>query len=203
MRNSFLQRHSIHKLTVLDAEFMTFKSEHELHLEALRTERFFLRQFQWTGISSETELIPEIISEHDKFGVPRHRLHGDMICEGNNRMYIIDLGRTLAIGDVDTVKIAHTLRDFEKKFEPIMSVGPRASTSEIQKLELAIQVPVDSTENVRHETYAGSDKKIIDTQKLQPISVTSGIEEYRIVIDENVTPNRGHGISWDIKSRLT
>jgi hypothetical protein len=96
-----------HTYTVLDGRWMSIRTEHRFHLEALRRERFFLRPYMWDN-EVGIEKLPIIKTGRNPSGTSSHRLQGPVIAgQRGSRLALIDLGRVFDVGEPETLEIEH------------------------------------------------------------------------------------------------
>jgi hypothetical protein len=105
--HAFTKVRASHLFEVLDDSCTTFRSEHQYEIRAELRGRFFQRRFMWTGSDDDEQ--PALESTYDMWGYPMHKIHGPVIREGVWRIVLVDLGRTLEIGDGDNLHFHHSL----------------------------------------------------------------------------------------------
>lgn len=105
--SAFIARKVAAAFVALDHRASTVRTEHRFELEARRPDRFYVREYTW--VSEEgTEKAPEVHSGKEKNGARSHRLHGPVLVgPESERIAVIDLGRVLQEGDVETVELEH------------------------------------------------------------------------------------------------
>lgn len=136
---SFLFCKVDHHLEVVDRASMTFRSEHKFLIQAKEPSRFLHRGYFWTGSGAEREPVPELVSEVDDWGFPRHRIHGPVIVEGNERTLVVDLGKILDVGEQTTVHFRHKMKDLKGTFQPMLQVSPSSQVRD--QITLKVTIP--------------------------------------------------------------
>lgn len=180
-----------HTLEVLDDSCTTFRSEHIFLIQAQLRSRFFNRRFSWTGSDDDEEPILE--TTYDKWGHPMHKIHGPVIREGPWRIVLVDLGRTLEVGEEDLLHFHHRLRDLNGKFEPYLEHSPKPGT---KKIVLKVILP----ESLAHDVVF--DERMFDTDKVmhsEPLSGNSLDATRKLFAREIPNPvqlNRAYRIRW-------
>lgn len=146
-----------HEMRVLDASAMTIHTRHRYDLRCIATTRFFQRRFTWTGTGIEAQ--PVIEPAEDEAGHRMHNLHGPVIREGNNRnLMVVDLGRTLDVGDEVSVEMSHRFVDTGGKF--VRYVGQKAPAG-MRSLDLRLLLPPALPAQVRSARQSdGSDHSV-------------------------------------------
>ncbi|TDO14928.1 hypothetical protein EV580_3066 [Mycobacterium sp. BK086] len=136
-----------HEMLVVDESSMTIITNHTVHVRALRAERFFERIYCWTGSGVEKD--PKVLSKLDDLGHV-HKLHGPVIRNGSERIYLIDLGRRLAEGEEEIIEFEHTFVDVGRTFVPFL--GHRAKPG-LRDLQLRVLLPDKDRRSVRKECW--------------------------------------------------
>jgi hypothetical protein len=150
-----------HQFEVADHGSTTFRSEHKFDLEALQPNRFFVRNWFWTGSGVEKEPIPEVLSPIDKWGFPRHRIHGPLVIENRSRIIVVDLGRTLAVGETDQIHFLHKMKDLEGSFRPTFQISPSAEVME--RIVMRLVVPSWKNLRVKFTKFSMKTKEPLET----------------------------------------
>lgn len=196
---SFRFREVEHQLEVVDLGWTTFRSEHKFWLEAKQPARFFVRDFFWTGSGAEKEPPPELVTEVDVWGFPHHRVHGPMLVEGESRVLVVDLGRTIGKGEVEVVEFRHRMKDLGKTFNQVLS---SESTSEIVKrLALRMILPRDASQRVRYLSVTTDTKKVIDSREVTAVPLEDGRMLFEAVILNPKKKNLGHKLQVEHNER--
>lgn len=183
-----------HQLEVVDRNSTTFRSEHKYWLKASRPERFFIRQYSWSGAGVEREPVPEVVTSVDKWGFPKQRIHGPLLCEDKQRTLIVDLGRTLSEGEEEFIHFRHKMKDLNRKFEPRLSAKP--TTKVTNQILLRVTLPAWDELNVRYERFEGGTKKIVASSELMPTNSENGRLTFETTILNPNEDNCGHKIEW-------
>ncbi|WP_459975243.1 hypothetical protein [Nocardioides pyridinolyticus] len=103
--------------------------------------RFYERRYRWTG--SPTRVIePEVLSSS---GAVRHKLHGPVLREGDDALFLVDLGQTLAANRKVEISTRNQLLDEGGTFQPYLRHRISASTG---ALTLRIRIPPETFVNV-------------------------------------------------------
>jgi hypothetical protein len=123
-------------MLIVEPSSRTIRTWHEFKIRACRRERFFERQFTFSGGGIEKE--PVITSGVDELGHARHKLHGPVIREGKERLMLVDLGRWLEPEEVEVVQIEHTFIDPEGRFEPFLGAFVKP---ECQRISIEVLLP--------------------------------------------------------------
>lgn len=161
IQGGLIVREVHHSLEVLDDNSTTFRSDHSFTVEAEIPSRFFVRSYRWTG-TDETDT-PELDSAYDIWGHPVQRLHGPVIREGQTRIVLVDLGRTLQVGEIERIRIRHSLRDFGKSFQPRLG---RQARPGLQQLTLTVTLPAPLADNVIYQESEVDSRKVLETEIL-------------------------------------
>jgi len=197
MDDGFTRREVSHHLTVVDPSFMTIKSRHTYVLVADRQSRFFQRRYSWTGSGDETP--PVVSSGIDQMGHRNHKLQGPVVSEKDNgRLLVVDLGRTLAKGDSETVVIEHSFVDTGQTFKPYM--GHLAYTG-CKKISIAVSVPKNLSVTAEFEVRKGSSDHSSAREVLEGLPEQDDLLElvrFEKVISKPV-PGEHYAIVWTAK----
>lgn len=191
---SFAFCKAFHHLEVVDRASMMFRSEHKFVLEATAPSRFFYHDYFWTGSGSERETLPEVVSEIDDWGFPQYRIHGPLIVEGNARILVVDLGRTLAVGEQATVHFHHKMKDLKGTFKPMLRVRPSSVVRE--ELTLKVTVPNWDGLEMHFRQFTHDTEKVIVSRKVEPENSEGGrLTFVEIIVNPN-SGNLGHKLEW-------
>jgi hypothetical protein len=194
--DNFITHSAQHVLEVIDSRSTTFRTKHILIVSPTTAARFYVRRFDWTGATGPDEPLPEVVTEHDVWGTPKHKIHGPLVTQGIERIVVVDLGRTLARGEREKLVFSHTLKDFGGSFQRVLGVRPDAEESEIENLELTVTLPANGSVNVRYEKYQAPDH-VLDVTKLEPTIDGDGRLSYSIKLPSPQRDKFGHRITWD------
>lgn len=191
---SFLFCKADHHLEVIDRASMTFRSEHSFLLEATVPSRFFHHDYFWTGSGAERETLPDVVSEIDDWGFPQHRIHGPLIVEGNARILVVDLGRTLRPGEQTTVHFHHRMKDLRGTFKPMLQVRP---SSQVRgEITLKLTVPNWRGLEVNFRQFTHDTEKILASHKVEPKELNDSRLEFEATIVNPNSGNFGHRLEW-------
>lgn len=184
-----------HTLEVLDDSCTTFRSEHVFLLRAELRSRFFLRRYKWTGSDDDQE--PELETTYDKWGHPTERIHGPVIREGQWRIVVVDLGRSLEVGEERTLHFRHRLKDLNGKFEPYLGHSPKPGT---QHISLKVILPPSMSREVVYDDRVLDTENVVEAQPLvgKPVD---GKVVFEKEIPSPAQQNRGYRIRWHIGAR--
>ncbi|MBY3102240.1 hypothetical protein HFO69_31830 [Rhizobium laguerreae] len=183
-----------HHLEVVDRASMTFRSEHRFLLEATVPSRFFHHGYFWTGSGAERETMPEVVSEIDDWGFPQHRIHGPLIVEGDARILVVDLGRTLSPGEQTTVHFRHRMKDLKNTFKPMLQVRPSSSVRE--EITLKVTLPNWSGLDVNFRQFTHDTEKVLVSRKVNPQESDASRLVFEVVIVNPNSGNLGHRLEW-------
>jgi hypothetical protein len=184
-----------HEFEVLDDSSTTFRSQHNFLVRAELRGRFFQRRYQWTG--SDEDERPTLETVYDMWGHPQHNIHGPVIREGRWRIILVDLGRTLEIGDQDVVHFHHRLRDLNGKFQPFLGNSPKPGTKYIT---LKVILPLSLAHDVFYDERMLDTDNVIATKELQGVPVDGKVQFVENIPDP-VQLNRGYRIRWTRQPR--
>ncbi|RWX40280.1 hypothetical protein EHH54_13165 [Rhizobium leguminosarum] len=191
---SFLFCKVDHHLEVVDRASMTFRSEHKFLIEAKEPSRFLHRDYFWTGSGAERETLPEVVSEVDDWGFPQHRIHGPLIVEGNARILVVDLGRTLTVGEQTTVHFLHKMKDLKSTFKPMLRVRPSSLVRD--QITLKVTVPNWSGLEMHFRQFTHDTEKVLVSRKVEPQELEGGRLAFEVVIVNPNGGNLGHKLEW-------
>ena len=182
---------SDHLLEVLDDNSTTFSSRHIITIRAEIPSRFFVRRYSWTGMDhADTH---EIVCRHDLWGHPVHKVHGPVIREGVARILVVDLGRTLEIGELETVHIRHHHRDFGGTFEPFLAARARPGN---QKLTLTVNLPKRLADKVTYRESMMDTNNDVDVEPLVGTESQVGKVFFTRTIQPPAESNRRYSLCW-------
>jgi hypothetical protein len=170
-------------------------TEHLYFLRAVGRSRFFARKFVWTG--GDIGELPELMTPFDKWGYPTQRIHGPLIKDGQFHIMLIDLGRTIEVGEDVEVHFRHNLKNLNATFKPFFGHG--LSLGGTEHISLGVVLPVKMQKKVTYNIYIKDSNEPLDTPEiLHPIYVNSEYVKYEKSID---TPpdqtNRMMKIEWE------
>lgn len=183
-----------HHLEVVDRRSSTFRSEHSFRIRANVESRFFVRDYFWTGSGVEREKPPEIVSEVDVWGMPMHRMHGPLLVEGNFRILVVDLGRTLGVGEEETVIFRHQMKDLDGTFKPFFRFKP--STQIRDSLDIRLTLPPWTGLKCFYRKFTHDTEKVVHSEEM-PLH-ENGFGKFSIH-KQVVNPserNMGHVLEW-------
>lgn len=187
--------HSVeHQLEVLDWNSTTFRSEHIFKVEAAVPSRFFVREFSWTGSGVEREPLPEVISDIDKWGFPSHRVHGPMIIEDDMRTLVVDLGRTMKVGEVETIHFRHRMKDLAGTFKPFFRVRPSRDIS--QSLIFRVILPDRPGVRMEYKCFPRENEDTTPATMLEAARVENGKQIFEKAIVNPSEDKMGHKLEW-------
>lgn len=188
-----------HQLEVVDRSSTTFRSEHKFSIEATLPSRFFIRDFFWTGSGQEKEPVPEVVSEIDTWGFPIHRIHGPLVREGNSRILIVDLGRTIGIGEKELVHFRHRMKDLEGTFRPFFKVKPSSKIRD--SLVLRVVLPEWEGLRVLYRRFTHDTEKVVETEEIKP----TRNENEKLCFEKQIfnpsVQSMGHKLEWSHQER--
>ncbi|PDS43174.1 hypothetical protein CO662_20665 [Rhizobium anhuiense] len=191
---SFRYRTVEHQFEVVDRGSTTFRSEHKFDLEALQPSRFFIRNWFWTGSGAEKEPIPEVLCEIDKWGFPKHRIHGPLVIQNRNRIVVVDLGRTLAVGETDVLHFRHKMKDLEGSFEPRFQISPTAEISE--RIVIRLVLPDWKGLRVEFKKFSMVTKDVLATSASTATRSMAGRVNFEEVVDGLADRDVGYRYEW-------
>ncbi len=152
-----------HRLRVVDMSGMTIRTWHRFELEAKLPTRFFERRSRWTGHGVEKP--PNVSSVRSDMQTKRHRLHGPILREGEWRIMLIDLGRTLEKNDTETVAFSQLYIDAQGSFKPFLGATAKDGT---RHLELVVELPLSYRGDVYFDTRKPGESSLESRDKLVP-----------------------------------
>ncbi len=168
-------------------------------VEATLPSRFFVREYYWTGSGVEKEPVPELVSDIDAWGFPLQRIHGPLIVEGQARIVLVDLGRTINVGEQETLVFRHKMKDLGGSFRPFLRVRPTKAIENV--LRLTVVLPEWSGLRVQYLRFTHDTEKVIESEEIMGRSACEG----RLVFEKEIfKPNRnnmGHRIEWTHSSQ--
>lgn len=112
--------------------------------------RFYERRFNWTGTTTQWTT-PEVSSSTD--GV-EHKVHGPLLNEGNDKLFLIDLGCYVAPNRAIEISTCQKLLDEGRSSRPHLQHAIRRS---IGKIRLAVRLPHNLATNLRAVYASNSD----------------------------------------------
>ncbi len=183
-----------HHLEVVDRASMTFRSEHKYLIEAAAPSRFLHHGYFWTGSGSEREIPPELISEIDDWGFPKHRAHGPLIVEGDSRILVVDLGRKLDVGEQTTVHLLHKMKDLKGTFKPILRIRPSSLVRD--EITLKVTLPNWSGLKMNFTSFTHDTENEVVPRTLTPLELEGGKVVFEEVIVNPDSGNFGHKLEW-------
>ena len=196
LRQAFVMPSVTHTFDVVDEASTTFRSEHVFNVKAAIRTRFFMRQFFWTGGGTTQEAPPELVCDLDRWGFPKHKIHGPVIVESKSRTLLVDLGRTVEIEEFETIHFRHKLKDLAGSFEPHLAHTPKAGT---EIITLNVSLPASLAGKVYYEEVTVDTDSVIDGHQLQPTLEEDGRAHFSMTVNDCKTANRQYRIVW--KSR--
>lgn len=191
---SFLFCKANHHLEVVDRGSMTFRSEHTFLLEAAVASRFFHHEYFWTGSGAERETLPEVVSEIDEWGFPQHRIHGPLIVEGNKRILVVDLGKTLQPGEQAVVNFRHRMKDLKGTFVPMLQVRPSSRVRD--HIKLKVSVPNWRGLEVKCHEFASDTEEVLVSRKVPPQQLSPSRLAFEVEILNPSSGKSGHKLEW-------
>jgi hypothetical protein len=173
---------------VIDAGSVKHENEFQCLFRAVQQTRFYERRYRWTGSGPEHN--PKILSGIRPDGTPIHRRHGNVIHAGEARIYLVDLGRDLAIGEEETIHTREKFIDSVGQFLPFSSYAVRKP---LNRLEMRVSLPPELAKNVRFETH-----DLISNRATQPPTpLTRDLElGYFIYKIDSPAVGRNYSIHW-------
>ncbi len=132
------------RYTVLDPASTSF---HLICTRAFRARarlRFHEVRYRWTG--SGVERAPEVIVDEDDPTTDLHRVHGPIVRSGEDRIFLVDLGRDIARGEEATVKYGQALIDRHGTCQPFHRMAVRHP---LDRLVMEVVLPAELQSNVR------------------------------------------------------
>lgn len=196
---SFRFREVEHQLEIVDRGWTTFRSEHKFWLEAKQPTRFFVRDFFWTGSGAEKEPVPELVSEVDVWGFPHHRVHGPMLVEGESRVLVVDLGRTIGKGEVEVVHFRHRMKDLGGTFNPVLASLP--ATEIIKRLAIRLILPRGAPQKVMYYSVTHDTNKVVDSREVAAVTLEDGRLLFERIVLNPKKKNLGHKLQWEHHER--
>ena len=150
--------------------------------------RFYERRFRWTGTTDHL-IAPEVLSETD---AGRHRLHGPVVRENDDAVFIIDLGQTIAARRKVEIITKHNLLDEHGTFQPYLR---HRVSSETANLTLRVILPPESLASAKPFVLSAASMARHDVPKSIRVSEESDLGTYSI---EVTRPRVGYvyGIEW-------
>lgn len=133
-----------HLFEILDGSGTVHKSTDTYLIRANQRLRFHERRYRWTGSGVHKD--PVILSGYDASGRQHHRLHGPVVRHGEWHIFLVDLGRDLAVGEEETVKFEQKFIDEARTFNPFHNVSIRQPRGYV---ELRLKLPEALAINVR------------------------------------------------------
>jgi hypothetical protein len=183
-----------HHLEVVDRRSTTFRSEHIFKIRANTKSRFFVRDFIWTGSGEIREKPPEVVSAVDIWGIPKHRMHGPLLVEGSARTLVVDLGRTLSVGEEETVCFRHEMKDLKGTFKPRLRMKP--STEFLECLDMRVTLPQWAGLRCLFREFSRSNDKVLGTEKIEGKRDSAAkISFHKQIVNPN-EKNVCYGIEW-------
>lgn len=126
-----------HRLRALSSDHRTLVTQHEFRLRASRATRLFQRRYAWSGTGVENR--PVVDPNTDPIGHATHRLLGPVLYEPeNSRLVVVDLGRTLEVGEEVTVRISHRFVDTGGTFNRFLG---HTAGDDCEGLTIAVMLP--------------------------------------------------------------
>lgn len=174
---------------VCDVSSSKHENVYQLNFRALQKNlRFVERRYEWTGAGPPRK--PEVLSGIGTDGTITHRLHGDVISDSAGRIYLIDLGRDLAIGETETIRVKETFVDNAGQFQPFLRHFVRQP---LGCLELRVSLPPELQQNVRKEIRELATNAM--TEPATPLTEQEDSDCFVIRVDK---PQVGHSyaIRW-------
>lgn len=110
-----------HHFQVIDDSALTVKTQHQYRLKCVRSSRFAIVRYEWTGHGPER---PPKVSR-PAFAAPGEplvrtlgspRVHG-----GSGRYLVLDLGRVYTPGEFTSFQVDHFFIDTSQSFSPVMT----------------------------------------------------------------------------------
>lgn len=189
----FHRRSVEHALEIQDVSSRTIRSLHTWHLVSHRPSRFFERRYEWTGTGIEKD--PLVLSGKDPLGHARHRLHGPVIRDGITRIYLVDLGRTCAIGEEELVQVEHLFVDVEGTFRPFLTHKANEGCEEIR---LRVAMPLEIATVVRSDMIPNGSTTPLSSDVMAPTALGGRMNLYEYTYHIR-TPILGttYRITWD------
>ncbi len=138
--------------------------------------------------------MPEVVSEIDDWGFPQHRIHGPLIVEGDARILVVDLGRTLSPGEQTTVHFRHRMKDLKNTFKPMLQVRPSSSVRD--EITLKVTLPNWSGLDVNFRQFTHDTEKVLVSRKVNPQESDASRLVFEVVIVNPNSGNLGHRLEW-------
>jgi hypothetical protein len=183
-----------HHLEVVDRRSTTFRSEHTFKIIANVESRFFVRDYTWTGSGVEREKPPEVVADIDVWGMPSFRMHGPLLVEGNSRIMVVDLGRTLGVGEEEAVTFKHHMKDLAGTFRPFLSIKP--STKIRDRLDLRLTLPDWRGLKCFYRRFTHDTEKVVFTEPMTLEPTGDGkISVHKQILNPS-EQNMGHVLEW-------
>ncbi len=192
----FVQVNVQHELQVYDRSLMTMRSEHILHLRARRPSRFFERTFSWSGTGIEKD--PKVRSGKDALGHATHRLHGPLVRNGEERIYLIDLGRRLKPGEEEIVEVEQWFIDAGRTFQPFLGHTARIGC---EGIDLRVRLPDSLKAQVHEERRRPGVHMPYRREPLLPMDRPGnhGYHDYKVNVSDP-EPGVNMRIAWRVES---
>lgn len=177
-----------HHYEVLDDASTTHRAEDTYWLRARSWFRFFEHRYRWTG--SGVERPPRVLPSSDDVHSAYYRIHGPLIRDGENRIFLIDMARDVAPDEDVTVRFEQDLIDHHETFEPRLRKTIRTP---IDKLILQVLLPPALRANVR----ATVRDLVTEAPAAAPVALAPEGDEgvFRYEIDSPVVGQR-YAIEW-------
>jgi hypothetical protein len=183
-----------HALEFVDIDLRTARNLASFDLEALRPERFFRRSYSWSGVGVEKP--PQVLSGRDPLGHAHHRVHGPVLRSGDDRLYLVDLGRTFEQGETESLQLQQTFIDTEGTLKPFLGCTARPGC---QHLQLQVIFPNHVQLQVKAETRHRGSRTPIEVSILSSTQErkTGGIRQVFTFETTNPTSGTNFRISWE------
>lgn len=185
-----------HHFQVVDVSALTVKTQHQYRLKCVRSSRFAIVRYEWTGHGPERppKVSRPAFAASDEplvrtLGSPR--VHG-----GSGRYLVLDLGRVYTAGESTSFQVEHFFIDTSQSFSPVMThLGLEGQ----ERVSINVYLPDGYANTVRAIERFSTDELVGTPTFLKGVQVErSGVHclhyEYS---PPTVTPGRRYGIHWD------
>lgn len=135
---SFFRAEAEHQLEVVDRPHTVIRTRHKLLLQARRKSRFYVRTYTFTGSGIEKD--PLILSGRDELGHATHRLHGPVLRDRDERLFLIDLGREYAAGEQVEVEFKQTFLNLDRTMSQFLG---HTAEQDCRRLNFRVLIPAE------------------------------------------------------------
>jgi hypothetical protein len=165
---------------VLDGSAVSHSFRKQVKVRATQPVRFFENTFHWTG---RGRIEPPVLAN------PQHSVHGPMILEGDQQVWMIYLGRQLAEGELETIELTQTLVDQQGVAQPYLRFSV---VNPLDKLVLRVALPTSIQNHVRSEVWDLSRGRFRAPPELM-LPRDNGM--FVVEVDDPIVGVR-YGVSW-------